>query len=626
MPLTQNVITVKKVSRRVWLSSMWVWLVAIAMQASPVMAQHEQIQILDDVIVVTATRVPTTFSELSRTVFIIGMEEIASSPGRSIGDLLSRVPGVDVRRQGSHGVQADVSIRGGTFQQTLFLIDGIKVSDPQTGHHNLDLPVTMADVGRIEILKGPGSRLYGPNAMSGVVNVITKQATGRRVQLETSGGSDGFFDRQLAVTYPIAGATHRLALSRRSSSGYRDNTEFDIRTMAYRTGFTAGENAVRLLAGYAEKEFGAYKFYSDRFPDEWEATKTWFLSVDADLKTAPVSLTPRFFWRRHEDDFVLDRNRPDWFRNNHSTDHYGAEIQTSLATSWGTTVIGGELASEEIESSNLGDHSRNRGGLFFEQRFKPTPRLSLVPGAWIFRYSDWGWEAWPGIDIGYRLTSTARIYFSTGRSYRIPTYTELFYKSPANMGNPELRPEEAWTHELGAALSGDMFSANLSLFVRKGSNLIDWGRGSPDDPWQVLNVSETTTQGIEVGLGIDPAPVWTWFSTTHVAVRYAYLDSDRKTGTYESKYMLDHLKHEAIFDIDQLWFSMMKQSWRLRYLDRYNGDNYIVVDSRVTGNYNSLGLFVEVVNLFNASYVEVGTIPMPGRWFRIGVRINIADD
>jgi len=491
----KSVIPAKKVSLRTRLSMILVCLFAVVMQASPVVAQHEQIQILDDIIIVTASRVPTTFSELSRSVFIISRDEIASSPGRSIGDYLSLVPGVDVRRRGSHGVQADVSIRGGTFQQTLFLIDGIKVSDPQTGHHNLDLPLTMTEVDRIEILKGPGSRIYGPNAMSGVVNIITRNTTGRQIQLETSGGGDDFFERQLAVTYPVAGTTHRLALSRRSSSGHRDNTEFDIRTMAYRAGIAAGESTVRVSSRYVEKEFGAYRFYSDRFPDEWEATKTWFLSVDADLKIAPISLTPRLFWRRHEDDFVLDRNRPDWFRNKHSTDHYGAEIQATLTTSWGTTVIGGELANEEIESSNLGDHSRNRGGVFVEQRFKPTDRLTLVPGAWIFRYSDWGWEAWPGIDLGYQWTPTSRVYVSTGRSYRIPTYTELFYKSPANMGNSELRPEEAWTHELGATLSGNMFSANLSLFVRKGSNLIDWGRGSPEDPWQVMNVSKTTTQG-----------------------------------------------------------------------------------------------------------------------------------
>lgn len=267
-----------------------------------VFAQDDYIQQIDG-IVVTASRSPSAFNDLARSITIIGPSEIEEMPAGSIADLLSGVLSADVRNRGVHGVQADISLRGGTFEQVLILIDGIKVSDPQTGHHNLNLPITRSEIERIEILSGAASKLYGPNAMGGVINIITKKETSRKVHLEASGGEFGLSELAGRVTLPVGA----FSTSRKKSNGYIENTEFDILTLSYANSILLGGAGINFSARYMDKEFGAYKFYSDFFPNEWEATEALFLTADANLKAARFSIIPRVSWRRHKDDFILDQ-------------------------------------------------------------------------------------------------------------------------------------------------------------------------------------------------------------------------------------------------------------------------------------------------------------------------------
>jgi iron complex outermembrane receptor protein len=564
-------------------------------------------------------------------VAVIGAEEIETAPISSVGELLSHVAGVDVRQRGTHGTQADISIRGGTFEQTLVLIDGIKVSDPQTGHHNLDLPVALNDIARIEVLNGPGSRSYGPNAMAGAVNIITKKAAGKWARVETSGGSFGLNEQQLSLSYPLGTTVQRLSFARRSSTGYRDNTEYDIKTLTYRTDISTGLGPVSLSGRYQDKEFGAHKFYSDAFPDEWEATETSFLTAAADLTVGKTLLSPKIFWRRHEDSFVLDRERPDFYNNVHRTDHYGAEFQVSVPTSLGILAFGGELASLDIDSvfsagnTDLGNHSRTRAGLFAEQRLTPIERLSIVPGLSVYAYEEWGWNAWPGLDAGYQLTERLRLFGSLGKSFRVPTHTELYTSSPANMGDQNLAPGKAWTYELGAGWKNEYLSADLSGFLREGHNMIDWVRESGTITWYAVNTT-WTMRGAEAGVTIRPVRICECWPVERVRIQYTYLDTDYDPGAYDSKYALQHLTHQATLGIDHRWFGPLRQSWKVRYLKRFRDDDYMVTDTRLTITHGKAKAYVEATNLFDQSYVEIGTIPMPGRWLRAGLSVEIGTE
>lgn len=574
--------------------------------------------------VVTASKIPSTFSDTTRNVIIITREEIAAAPVHCVQDILKYALGVDMKPRGVFGAQSDVSIRGGTFEQTLILIDGVKVSDPQTGHHNMDLPVSLDDIERIEILKGQGSRLYGPNAFGGTINIITRQDRNKYANLRGSGGENKFVDGSLSLSYPYGSSGHNFSFSKKKSDGYRPNTEFDISTISYKSFINVGKQEAGYYFGYVDKEFGANSFYSDLYPNEWEHTETFFLNGSADLNLKEVLVSPKIYWRRHKDDFILERDDPDWYRNRHTTDVYGIEFQSTIRSQFGSTAFGSEFGTEEIESSNLGNHDRNKGGFFVEHRFESRKKITLVAGVFAYHYSKWGWTVWPGIDIGIPLSDRVKLFGSLGRSFRVPTYTELYYDTPANKGDPDLKPEEAWSFEAGMRWSGKGISGSTSFFRREGRNLIDWLRESSSDPWQVRNISRLDTTGFEISAGFQPSEFIPDFPfSPRIGLSYAYLDSSRETGDLESKYVLDQLKHQFLADIYHNLFFGLKFNWKLRYKDRLEYDTSFIVDTRISWNHKNVTLFMDVTNLFNTFYTGVGTIPMPDRWILAGLNINL---
>ncbi len=589
------------------------------------MAQEEDLPCYTlDPVVVTASRIPQHLSRVGQSVSIISREEIEAFPADSIADLLQTVSGVDVRRRGAHGVQADVGIRGSSFEQTLILIDGVNVSDPQTGHHNLDLPVNLEDIERIEVLKGPGARIYGHNAMAGVINIITREVDHSAVGGYAKYGEYDYYDVGAHGTLKTGDMSNRVSMSRRSSTGHIENedTDFDINTFAYKGGINFGNQKFQLGLGYTDKDFGAYRFYSDTFPNQRERTETLLAYTSAHLKMADLEVMPRVSWRRHNDDFKIEIGG-NWYRNEHQTDAYGVQLDSRLKSELGTTAVGGEIAFETLESSNLGDHDRQRSGVFFEHKVYVIERLTLGLGASAMKYSDWGWEYWPGAELNVELTDSVNWFASSGRSFRIPTFTELYYDTPANQGNPHLKPERAWTYETGIRWREKGIGANLGLFLRDEEDVIDWSRASDQDPWKARNIAENTTQGFELGFDLYPGA---FFSTTFVSavnMAYTYLDSDWDAGALESKYAIDHIRHQLHGSVVFDWFDTLTQAVKARYEERMSGDSHVVVDTRLAYKSRRYEVFVDVTNLFDEQYVESGFSPMPGRWIVGGIKLHM---
>jgi len=597
-------------------------------------------------LVVTAGHIPTVFDQVNRSVEVITRDDLDDLPVHSLQDVLEYALGVDVRRRGPHGVQGDVGVRGGTFEQTLVMVDGFKVSDPQTGHHNLDLPFALADIERIELLRGPGSRVHGPGAFSGVINIITREATGTGVSVAGAMGDHSFSEGEASVSFPALGVANRLSASRSESAGYTENTDFAIHNLAWNASIPAGDERVHLTLGHTQKEFGANGFYSASFPGQWEATETTFVGMRGNFELGGVKVEPRVYWRRHDDEFILDRERPDWYRNLHTTDIFGTEFRSTFESRFGVTALGGELGREEIESSNLGDHDRTRGGLFIEHRTQAGDRLTLSGGAFAYHYSDWGWEIWPGLDAGFRLDEQASLYASVERSFRVPTYTELYYESPANVGNPDLQPEEAWTYEGGMRWDAGPLAGSAALFRREGKNLIDWSRAAEDDPWQVRNVAEMDTTGVELTVTLLPRQIRETSPVSRVRVSFAWLDPDRAEHHLESRYVFNHLERQLILDLGHDWsfvgrsggrlgdiLGRLNQSWQLRSEDRAGDESTLLLDTRLAWRasldqrslLSRMEFFVEGTNLFDTEYFEAGALPMPGRWIIGGIKIGFGD-
>ena len=576
-------------------------------------------------VIVTASRTPTTFSDLTRNVIVIGPEEIKDAPVNSVQGLLQYAAGVDLQQRGVDGVQGDVSIRGGSFEETLIMIDGVSVNDPQTGHHNLNLPVTLDDIQRIEILKGPGSSAYGANAFSGIINIITKKGSSESLSLEASGGQNGYYDGLIHASLPIGILSNHISLSKQKSDGYIHNTNFDITDFTYGSSITSGGNNLNLLFGYNDKKFGANSFYSTLFPNQWEHTTTKLLNLNGNFGTQSFLVSPKVYWRHNDDNYILDYTNPSFYENNHHTDVYGAEVQASLATNIGITSFGGEYNTDKIVSNNLGNHSRVKKGIFAEQKISPLDDFTVIADAYAYDYSDIGWKIFPGINLGYNIAKDVRLFGSVGEAFRIPTYTELYYSSPASVGNPNLRTEETVDYEIGLNTLHAAYNARASVFYKQGKNLIDWVRSSDTQPWTARNITKINTAGAEINLEVSPSALINNFPIYRVGVDYTYLNSSRVANEFQSQYLLQYLRHQLIVNIENHWWIGIRQSWELRYESRVNSADNFLIDSQLFRRFDQWEIFVKATNLFNKSYYEVSGVPLPGRWITAGVKLSIVE-
>ena len=582
-----------------------------------------------DPVVITGSYIPDHHSRVARSVSIISREEIKILPVDNVQDLLEYVNGVDIRQRGTHGVQADVSIRGCTFEQTLILVDGINVNDPQTGHHNLDLPINLEDIERIEVLKGPGARIYG--GMSGAINIITRDVEKNAIKGRVKYGRYDFYGLDLNGTFKTGNVSNWASFSRRASSGHlKDKTDFDINTLAYKSTINKGAQKYQINLGFVDKDFGAYGFYSDAYPNEREQTDTLLAYSSAHLEFEDLEIIPKVFWRRHNDDFRIEILN-DWKRYEHRSDTFGTQLNSRFTSEWGITAFGGEITVESLDSSNLGDHNRDRSGIFLEHKYYPVEWLTFGIGASVMKYGGRDWEYWPGAELNFELTNELHWFSSFGRSFRIPTYTELYYnydlssdpnKVLDNLGNPNLNPEKAWTYETGIRWREKGLSTNLGLFWRDSKDLIDWSRTPGETTWKARNISESTTQGFEAGLDFHSSASAGKPNVSSIHLAYTYLDSDWDPGQFESKYVLDHLRHQVHGSINLDWDKGLMQTVKARYEERMIGDSYTIIDTRLGYRLNKYEFFLEAGNLLDEEYVESGFAPMPDFWIIGGIRLN----
>ena len=595
-------------------------------------------------VIIGENRLQTPFSESARSISIITKEEIEHAPVQSVNELLSYVVGVDIRQRGAAGVQGDVSLRGGTFEQTLVLINGVKVSDPQTGHHQLNLPVDMSAIERIEVLKGPAARVYGQNAFAGAINIVTKVPEQRAISVGAYGGDFATLGGNAGWSLPGERYGQYLSVSHDRSEGYRPNSDYRISNAFYQSYLKAGSGRFNFMGGHTQRAFGASGFYAPE-SNEYEVVNTTLASLDYQGKVGRWTYQPRVYWRRNHDDYQYVRSNPAAYNNLHTTHSAGAELNASYRHSGGLTGLGAEVRNERIDSYGirtrqdtvdgvaaatvitvpaLGQRQRTTVGLFVEHRFYLFDRLDVTPGLYLNWYSDYGWNWFPGIDASWEFTPAWKAFANLGRSFRIPTYTDLYYEGPTNIGNDQLQPEEAITYEGGVKYFGKNVYGQVSYFQRDASQLIDWVRTQDDDPWQPLNFYNVDVRGVEIGInrqvgqGADA-----WIRT--LSLNYTYLNADLKNAEgVQSRYALENLKHQLVFGIDHKIWNQIRHNLRARYLDRATLSNYFLWDSRLYYQTPTLTLYAEATNLTGTKYSEAGYVPMPGRWLRVGASLTVS--
>ncbi len=539
-------------------------------------------------------------------------------------DLLQQVSGIDIRKRGVPGTQADLYIRGGGFDQTLLLIDGMKMDDIQTGHHTLNLLLPIQLIERIEIIKGPASRIFGQNAFNGAINIVTKslpKLDKKQFEMLVSNPTFGSFKQFSFLINSRLSLKEKfnaqLTFSRSKSDGYRYNTDYSNDFFFFKSEIKTQKNPIIITSGFTEKKFGANGFYaSPSATDQYEETQASFLGISTLLGSEKFLIRPKLYWRRGQDEYIYIRNNPSVYRNLHKTNKIYLDFSFSKLFDSSRLNFGIDLSNSSISSNNLGDHNRFTTSLYADYTFKTKDnKLSFSPGLSISNFSDMSTHFFPGIDVGFDFNEKINLYANYGKTYRIPTYTDLYYSDRNTIGNPDLNPEHAITNEIGIKYSNENIDVSSSFFTRKSSNIIDYVKQSEQDKWEATNIRNLDTNGFDLNFLYKISP--------HNSLRlgYTYLfDKSYVSQVNYSRYAINSLRHQLNTRLALKYSNKITHTLISRFGERSNKVSHIVYDSNLKYQLSENSyFFINVNNIFNEEYYETNLVPMPGRNFLIGV-------
>ena len=581
-------------------------------------------KVLDEVII-NSGRILIPFSDENRNLIIIDSIFLKNSSAKNLSEILQQVIGVDIRRRGNDDIQSDLYIRGGSFDQTLLLINGIKVEDSQTGHHQMNLSVPINLIDKIEILKGPGSRIFGMNAFNGAVNIITKKNSDNG-NINLGYGSFKTFQGSGSIPINTKKTSHILSSTYRQSDGYRYNTDYNFFNLFYSGIIEINDSDLEILFSNSDRKFGANGFYaSPEARDQYEETNGSLLNFKLRKKRENISTESSLYWRRHEDTYIYIRDNPSIYKNDHISHKIGFQNNISIFSDIGITGIGIDLSNTWLNSNNLGERNRFITTIFAEQLINKN-KSSFTPGLAFSIYEKpsndlFKSKLFPGIDIGYKLSDKISLNANIGETFRIPTFTDLYYSDPNNQGNENLDPEKAFTSEIGFKLREKKYGLSLSLFRRKSDDLIDYVKANPDDKWSPQNIKNVITTGVEFDskliLNINN-------SINTINLGYAFINDNYEKDVL-SRYSLNSYRHRLIlnFDFKLTKFISNYLSYRYNIREIHDDNNKSIIDYKIMMQRDRWKLTLNLNNIFDSKYYETNLVQMPGRNITVGLNIVI---
>lgn len=621
---------------------------------------------LDDV-EVTAARVAMPMLTAARPVTVITQAQIKDLPAQSVNDLLKYVATVDVRQRGAMGVQTDISIGGGTQDQILILINGVSVSSPHTGHFSAELPLSTADIERIEVLEGAASRVYGAGAFSGAINIVTRtskpNSTPWSGTVSLEGGSFGTWGAEAGAQQNNSWGGQSISATHRESDGGTPHSDFQRTSIFYHGNASLRDADVQWQTGFIGKDYGANTFYSARYPDQHDATRHLFASVSATTH-GQVAFTPTVYYSRLADNYQLIRHTTTG-ENYHLTNVYGLSLTAKVASVLGTSSVSADLRNEGILSTVLGrpladdqlvripGHKRhykcrdNRTIVNYFIEHNVVWRHFTVSAGLLANLStsiDHRYRLYPGIDISYRPTTKLRLYGSWSTAQRLPTFTDLYYKSPTQEGNTALRPERVDELALGATYTTPFLNASLRLTHRNGRQMIDWVMTDADstNDYTVYHASafRLKNEGVSAEATLDFGALThkqTVLRRLHVS--YSYLHQRRRDSkaVVASCYALDYLRHKFVARLDLVPVRHLTATLTTRYQERegryirYDSAGghsvsyhpYALADLRLTWRAKRFSLYAEGDNLTAHRYVDIGNVEQPGFCLMAGATLHL---
>ncbi len=603
-------------------------------------------------------------SEAYRLITQVSHAEIEALPIQTVADILQYLPGVDVRTRGATGAQADISMRGGTFDQVLVLLNGVPLSDFHTGHYALNIPVSTEMIERVEVLQGTSANLHG--AFSGAINIVTKSSP--EISLKLTVGMNGLVNPELAASIQKAEALFNVSAEYSRAEGYYApqptekeatacrNSDFQLANIYFQTRW----RGLDVQAGAQWKDAGLGMGYGFGSQDQFDATRTAFASGRYEHRWGAWRLDAQASYRANYDRYEWHRDQR-LYGNFHFAQSASAALSAHYASRVGTTSFGVSVRNENMHSTNLGDTINPDGQVPNVKDFQLSQVrvLDLVKGGNRFHtnyYAEqtfyyaglsasigingtyntqFGHHLGGGANIGYEFKKAGTIYANANRSLRMPTFTDLYYNAGNQLGNMNLKPEEAWLLSIGYKYTPDFgkkgkLSFSVDWYYRWGKNIIDWVYVPTDTkrPFHAENQQQVNATGLELSLAYR---LNEWLRCVSVDYAYTYLDLDLKEAG--SRY-LDYLSHKLAIHLEHGIYKGFGASWTVRFQKRegqYNNAEGEVadyqpvwlLDGSVYWQNKYLRVSADCTNMTNSRYYDYGGILQPGAWAKISIKAKL---
>jgi len=568
-------------------------------------------------VVVTATQAPGTLAQANREVLLLDADTLRALPVQTLGEALALAATVDLQSRVPGGLFGDIRMRGTHYAGVLVCIDGVRWSDPQTGHFNLEIPIPLDLVDRIEVLTGSQCAFFGSEAVGGVINVITRRPA-QRMEARTEAGSYGAGSAAGLVEGTQGPWQGRAFAGYARSDGFTSNRDFGVTQAVAEVGRDLPQGHVRALYTFLDNHFGAQGFYGN-YPST-EATLTHGLLLSATLDQEAFTGHPTRVdatWRRHDDDFILYKDRPALYQNLHSNETSLLKIVSELYRGTGTTFTGAaETSQDTLTSARLGNRRQERLAGSLEVLQVLAPGLTLQASLRNDHLSAWGNVLTPGAGLTWIVAPRLKLRAAWGKAFRAPSFTELYYLSPAQVGNASLQPERANSLEGGADWYGPQGSIlSFTAFHRQDRDQIDWIRHLPTEPWTAANIGTVTVNGLSASARFRPLP------SLICTAGWAYTHQAIPPTDYSSRYAPDCVRNQVSLTTDADLGQGLHLATAFSYKQRtLPGPDPALLSFRLGRTWRTWEVFLRGENLLDRHYEEISGVPMPGRTVSLGLR------
>ncbi len=617
-----------------------------------------------DPVTITSSIIEKRASETGRNIAVIKGETFFNLPVNSIDELLRYVPGVEIQLRGPMGSQSDIVLRGGTFQQVLVILDGMRINDPNTGHFNSYIPITPSEIERIEILKGASSSIYGSEAVGGVVHVITKSFAAKldkneqekvikkKVSGGITGGSYGLINvnaggyyqsNRLAVSGGLL-SNNAIGAPQRGTKGYFHNNTASI-SAQYKI---SDDLKLAVRSSFDKRDFSAQNFYTVFASDTAnEQVKTSWNQLKLNYQNGKAAFSFDAGYKHVSDQYLYNAKSVP----NESI----SELWQGLAT-WQYQISNSANLIAGLNYQNRSIASNDRGAHVINQ-LAPFLNLSQRFGAYfttsVSMRVDWrqhiGTEVVPQINLSYKKNNW-QLRGSAGKTIRDADFTERFNNygkalvTGGNVGNPNLKAEKSFSYEAGGDLFlGHNFKVSATYFQRLQNNLIDYvvtpyknmprqENLSPMGTFGLAkNISSVTTTGMETDMQFEKS----FGKDSHIMIMAGLtLISSNGAQQEPSFYISSHAKFlsnfAAIYRYRKLSISInglyKERATRAASAIEANiTKNYFLLNSKAEYMLiaKKMGLFLQLDNIFNKKYSDLLGAKMPGLWAMGGIKLNL---